>query len=98
MGIFWNNPDYKINIQKRTKNMIEDGLADELRSLKNPSKTIMQAIGMNIDTDIETNINQKTYKLAKKQITWFKKELSLVIHTTNDSNFIKQKMIELMHE
>jgi tRNA A37 N6-isopentenylltransferase MiaA len=53
---------------------------------------------MNIDTDVETNINQKTYKLAKKQITWFKKELSLVSHTTNDSNFIKQKMIELMHE
>lgn len=78
--------------------MIEDGLADELKSLKNPSKTIMQAIGMNIDTDIESNINQKTYKLAKKQITWFKKELSLVSHTTNDPNFIKEKMIELMHE
>ena len=98
VGIFWNNPDYKINIQKRTKTMIEDGLADELSSLNNPSKTIMQAIGMNIETDIESNINQKTYKLAKKQITWFKKELSLVSHTTNDSNFIKQKMIELMHE
>jgi tRNA A37 N6-isopentenylltransferase MiaA len=53
---------------------------------------------MNIDTDIESNINQKTYKLAKKQITWFKKELSLVSHTTNDSNFIKQKMIELINE
>ena len=78
--------------------MIEDGLVDELSSLNNPSKTIMQAIGMNIETDIETNINQKTYKLAKKQITWFKKELSLVSHTSNDSNFIKQKMIELMHE
>ena len=26
VGIFWNNPDYKTNIQKRTKNMIEDGL------------------------------------------------------------------------
>ncbi len=78
--------------------MIEDGLAEELSSLNNPSKTIMQAIGMNIDTDIESNINQKTYKLAKKQITWFKKELSLVSHTTNDSNFIKQEMIELMHE
>ena len=78
--------------------MIEDGWADELSSLNNPSKTIMQAIGMNIETDIESNINQKTYKLAKKQITWFKKELSLVSHTTNDSNFIKQKMIELINE
>ena len=29
---------------------------------------------MNIDKDIEENINIKTMKLAKKQITWFKKE------------------------
>ena len=78
--------------------MIENGLADELSSLKNPSKTILQAIGMNIDTDIESNINQKTYKLAKKQITWFKKEQSLVACSSNDPNFIKNKMIELMNE
>ncbi len=74
VGIFWNNPDYKLNIQKRTNNMIKNGLNNELNLLQNPSKTILQAIGMNIDSDIETNINQKTYKLAKKQLTWFKKE------------------------
>lgn len=78
--------------------MIENGLAEELSLLNNPSKTILQAIGMNIDTDIESNINQKSYKLAKKQITWFKKESSLTPFTTNDANFIKNKMIELMDE
>ena len=98
VGIFWTNPDYKLNIQKRTSEMIENGLAEELSLLKNPSKTILQAIGMNIDTDIEININQKSYKLAKKQITWFKKESSLTPFTTNDANFIKNKMIELMDE
>lgn len=98
VGIFWNNPDYKLNIQKRTNNMIKNGLNDELNSLQNPSKTILQAIGMNIDSDIETNINQKTYKLAKKQLTWFKKEESLEIHTTNDREFIKNRMIELLDE
>jgi len=98
VGIFWNNPDYKINISKRTASMIENGLADELSALTNPSKTILQAIGMNIDSDIETNINQKTIKLVKKQITWFKKETSLMPYTTNDSNIIKNKMIELMDE
>ena len=97
-GIFWTNPDYKLNIQKRTSEMIENGLAEELSLLNNPSKTILQAIGMNIDTDIESNINQKSYKLAKKQITWFKKESSLTPFTTNDANFIKNKMIELMDE
>ncbi len=98
VGIFWSNPDYKLNIQKRTSEMIENGLAEELSLLNNPSKTILQAIGMNIDTDIESNINQKSYKLAKKQITWFKKESSLTPFTTNDANFIKNKMIELMDE
>ena len=98
VGIFWTNPDYKLNIQKRTSEMIENGLAEELSLLNNPSKTILQAIGMNIDTDIKSNINQKSYKLAKKQITWFKKESSLTPFTTNDANFIKNKMIELMDE
>jgi tRNA A37 N6-isopentenylltransferase MiaA len=78
--------------------MIENGLANELSSLLNPSKTILQAIGMNVNTDIESNINQKTFKLVKKQITWFKKETSLEQHSTNDPNFIKNKMIELMDE
>ena len=32
-------------------------------------ETILQAIGMNINKDIEENINIKTMKLAKKQIT-----------------------------
>ena len=98
VGIFWNNPDYKANIEQRTKLMIENGLANELSSLLNPSKTILQAIGMNVNTDIESNINQKTFKLVKKQITWFKKETSLEQHSTNDPNFIKNKMIELMDE
>lgn len=98
VGIFWNNPDYKQNIQNRTNHMIQNGLNDELNSLLNPSKTIMQAIGMNIDSDIESNINQKTFKLAKKQLTWFKKEDSLEIYTTKDREFIKNKMIELMDE
>lgn len=98
VGIFWNNPDYKSNISKRTSSMITNGLTDELASLKSPSKTILQAIGMNINSDIETNINQKTMKLVKKQITWFQKETSLIPYTTNDSNIIKNKMIELMDE
>ena len=96
VGIFWNNPDYKQNIQKRTKNMLNTGLIDELNSIRNPSKTILQAIGMNINTDIESNINQKTYKLVKKQLTWFKKEQTLDSHTTNDADFIKNKMIQLI--
>ena len=52
VGIFWNNPDYKLNIQKRTNNMIKNGLNNELNLLQNPSKTILQAIGMNIDLSL----------------------------------------------
>ena len=76
--------------------MLNTGLIDELNSIRNPSKTILQAIGMNVNTDIESNINQKTYKLVKKQLTWFKKEQTLDSLTTNDADFIKNKMIQLI--
>jgi len=87
VGIFWNNPNYKKNIELRTKEMIENGLIDEINKIKNPSKTILQAIGMKLDNNIEENINIKTRKLAKKQITWFKKEKRLkMIETENEKD------------
>ena len=98
VGIFWNNPKYKQNIYKRTEDMIKNGLISEIENIKNPSKTILQAIGMNIDKNIEENINLKTMKLAKKQITWFKKEKRLKILDTDNENIVYEEMIRLMDE
>ena len=98
VGIFWNNPNLKNNIHKRTKEMINNGLISEIENIKNPSKTILQAIGMNIDKDIEENINLKTMKLAKKQITWFKKEHRLKMIETDKENIVYEEMIRLMDE
>ena len=98
VGLFWNNPKYRININIRTKNMIKNGIVSEIENIKNPSKTILQAIGMNIDKNIEENINLKTMKLAKKQITWFKKEKRLKMLETDNENIVYEEMIRLMDE
>ena len=98
VGVFWNNPKYKENIKIRTNEMMNQGLVSEINNIKKPSKTILQAIGMNIDKNIEENINIKTMKLAKKQITWFKKEPRLKMIETEDETIVYNNLMELIDE
>ena len=98
VGVFWNHPDYKENIKLRTKNMLETGLLAEIDSLKNPSKTVLQAIGLNESGDIEENINLKTNRLAKKQITWFKKETKIKMLNTSDESVVYKEMMDILNE
>jgi tRNA dimethylallyltransferase len=97
-GVFWNHPDYKINIEKRTKHMINNGLLEEVNNLQNPSKTVLQAIGLNLSEDYEENINIKTKRLAKKQITWFKKESELKMLTTDNSEVVYEEIMKVINE
>ena len=97
-GVFWNHPDYKINIEKRTKHMINNGLLEEVNNLQNPSKTVLQAIGLNLSEDYEENINIKTKRLAKKQITWFKKESKLKMLTTDNSDVVYEEIMKVINE
>ena len=78
--------------------MMNNGLVSEINKIKKPSKTILQAIGMNIDKNIEENINIKTMKLAKKQITWFKKEPRLKMIKTEDETIVYNNLMELIDE
>ena len=96
-GIFWNHPNYKTNIEMRTKSMIEEGLLNEINNIQNPSKTVMQAIGMNLSENLEENINIKTKRLAKKQITWFKKEDKLKIIDSDNENEVYKSMMEIIN-
>ena len=95
--IFWNHPNYKTNIEMRTKSMIEDGLLNEINNIHNPSKTVMQAIGMNLSENLEENINIKTKRLAKKQITWFKKEDKLKMIDSDNENEVYKSMMEIIN-
>jgi len=96
-GIFWNHPNYKTNIEMRTKSMIQDGLLNEINNIQNPSKTVMQAIGMNLSENLEENINIKTKRLAKKQITWFKKEDKLKMIDSDNENEVYKSMMEIIN-
>jgi tRNA dimethylallyltransferase len=98
VGVFWNHPNYRENIEKRTNYMINNGLLDEVDKLTNPSKTVLQAIGLNLSEDYEENINIKTKKLAKKQITWFKKESKLKMLSTGNSNVVYEEIMKVINE
>ncbi len=77
----------KANIQKRTTKMLNDGLLDEVKSLLEKgyadwaplnsvgyfeAKECLQ--GKTDRTGLADAINQSTYKLIKKQRTWFKRD------------------------
>ena len=98
VGVFWNHPNYKENIEKRTKQMIADGLLDEINSISYPSKTVLQAIGLNLSEDIEENINIKTKRLGKKQITWFKKEDRLKMIDSENPDDVYKDIMEIINE
>ena len=97
VGIFWDHPEYKNNIERRTKYMIKNGLIDEINKIQNPSKTVLQAIGMNLSENLEENINIKTKRLAKKQITWFKKEEKLKMIKSDKEHEVYNSMMEIIN-
>ena len=78
--------------------MIDSGLVDEMNNIQNPSKTVLQAIGMNLSSDLEENINLKTNRLAKKQLTWFKQEDRIKIIETNDELIVKDELERIIDE
>ena len=78
--------------------MLDRGLVDEMNNIQNPSKTVLQAIGMNLSSDLEENINLKTNRLAKKQLTWFKQEDRIKIIETNDAFIIKDELERIIDE
>jgi tRNA A37 N6-isopentenylltransferase MiaA len=77
--------------------MIENGLIDEINKIQNPSKTVLQAIGMNLSENLEENINIKTKRLAKKQITWFKKEDKLKMIESDNEEEVYNSIMEIIN-
>ena len=78
--------------------MLIRGLVDEMNNIQNPSKTVLQAIGMNLSNDLEENINLKTNRLAKKQLTWFKQEDRIKIIESSEENVIREELEKILDE
>ena len=104
IGIFWDNPDAKRNIRNRTETMLNKGLVDEVINIRNPSRTIRQAIGFKSiqnkrnEHDLIDEINNKTYRLVKRQKTWFKKFENIIYIKTNQDHIIRLNMDKLINE
>tara|TARA_B100000131_G_scaffold136304_1_gene132880 strand:+ start:1754 stop:2602 length:849 start_codon:yes stop_codon:yes gene_type:complete len=103
IGIFWDNPDIKEKISYRTHKMLNIGLIEEVSNLKNPSRTIQQAIGYSEvlsgknEEEIINSINIKTLRLVKKQKTWFKKIDNILYIESNDSTNIENNMKDIIN-
>ena len=59
-----------------------------------PQKEVSQTPSDNL----EENINIKTKRLAKKQITWFKKESKLNMIETDDEDHVYNAMMEIIND
>lgn len=96
----------KKNIFDRTNSMIKNGLIDEVKNLLeiSPTKNVKayKSIGYNeiityLDQKISLEeaieqINNNTYHLAKRQVTWFKKQNNIIC-IDPESAYIKIKEI-----
>jgi tRNA dimethylallyltransferase len=93
------------DIEKRVEEMFKSGLVEEIKLLQetypNWSKTALQAIGykevlsyLNNEITIDEakeEIKKRTRHLAKKQITWFKKEKNVIWINSEDFELAKEK-------
>lgn len=100
------------NIDKRVDIMIENGLVDEVKALKERGLTkdniSMQGLGykeilsyLNNDISLEEAvyiIKRDTRHFAKRQLTWFKREKDVIWINKEDFSFDNNKIIEFMKE
>ena len=92
--------------------MIENGLVDEVKALKERGLTkdniSMQGLGykeilsyLNNDITLEEAvyiIKRDTRHFAKRQLTWFKREKDVIWINKEDFSFDNNKIIEFMKE
>ena len=92
--------------------MIENGLVDEVKALKERGLTkdniSMQGLGykeilsyLNNDISLEEAvyiIKRDTRHFAKRQLTWFKREKDVIWINKEDFSFDNNKIIEFMKE
>jgi len=93
-------------INQRVDNMIDCGLVNEVKGLKqNQTQNAMQTVGyreiinyLNKEITLEesiSNIKQNTRRLAKRQITWFKKDSDIEWFDKNEVEKLKKFISKL---
>ena len=93
-------------INQRVDNMIDCGLVNEVKGLKkNQTQNAMQTVGyreiinyLNKEITLEesiSNIKQNTRRLAKRQITWFKKDSDIKWFDKNEVEKLKKFISKL---
>ncbi len=110
IGLFKERAILYKDIENRVDKMFNMGFIEEVKMLKEKyphwSKTALQAIGyreviayLNGEITIESakeEIKKRTRHLAKKQITWFKKEKGVIRIDSTDFTQAKEKILPLV--
>lgn len=108
IGLSPEKPILKQNIAERTKQMLNNGFIHEVEALRDkygkdcPSlqtigyKQVGDSLDSKIeDNDVENTINKATQELAKRQITWFKRNSAIHWATNSkDANKIAKEYLE----
>jgi tRNA dimethylallyltransferase len=76
IGLFLPNILLKKKIEKRVKKMLQVGLLKEIKKLKKlgVSEKRLKEFGFEYDNPTEEKVIKETFKYAKRQMTWFKKD------------------------
>ena len=97
------------NIEKRTDQMIINGLLDEVRSLyQHQDSNALNTVGykeifkylneeINYDEAVE-EIKSNTKKYAKRQMTWFKRDKDYLWVDNKDINFAFEKITSIIND
>jgi len=99
IGINITKEKLKENIKKRTNQMIQKGLEKEAKKLlsKYPNNPNLNTIGYSEwkkQGNIKEEINSNTFKFAKRQMTWFKKDKTIKWVKTTKEALAYLKMID----
>ncbi len=100
IGLFTQDNFLKEKIEKRVKKMFKAGLLKEIKTLKNKgiSGKRLREFGFEYDNPTEEKVIFETFKYAKRQMTWFKRDKDIVWFDISRKNLEKEVLSKLQKD
>ena len=91
IGLYLPTPILKKKVEKRVRKMFQAGLLKEIMKLKKTgiSEKRLKEFGFEYDNPTEEKVISETIKYAKRQMTWFKRDLEIKWFNPSSKDFKK---------
>ena len=91
IGLYLPTPILKKKVEKRVRKMFQAGLLKEIKKLKKTgiSEKRLKEFGFEYDNPTEEKVISETIKYAKRQMTWFKRDLEIKWFNPSSKDFKK---------